>query len=80
MRLPTEQRENEEKKMKEKEHWMQDAFSKNKGAFRKKAGVKKGEKLTEAKADKMENAKGASTKTKRQANLAKIGMKYGGKK
>ena len=59
---------------------MEKAFSKNKGAFRKQAGLKKGEKMTESKADKMENAKGASTKTKQRANLAKIGMKYGGKK
>ena len=66
--------------MADKEHWMKEAFSKNKGALRKKAGLKKGEKLTESKAESMENAKGASTKTKRQANLAKVGMKYGGKK
>jgi len=61
-------------------HWMEEAFKNSSGQLRKKAGVKKGEKLTESKADKLENAKGASTKTKRQANLAKIGMKYGGKK
>ena len=61
-------------------HWMEKAFANSHGQFRKKAGVKKGEKLTEAKANKLENAKGASTKTKRQANLAKIGMKDGGKK
>lgn len=63
-----------------KKNWMAEAFSKNKGAFRKEAGLKKGEKMTVSKADKMEDAKGANTKTKRRANLAKIGMKYGGKK
>lgn len=64
----------------EDKNWMEKAFSKNKGTLRKKAGLKKGEKLSESKANSMEKAKGASSKTKKEANLAKIGMKYGGKK
>lgn len=60
--------------------WMEKAFANSHGQFKKKAGVKKGEKLTMGKAEKMKNEKGASTKTKRQASLAELGMKYGGKK
>lgn len=62
--------------MADKSHWMEQAFSHNKGAFKAKA--KKAGMGTDTYAKKV-TAKGskADTKTKRQANLARIGAKYG---
>lgn len=57
-------------------HWMEQAFANSHGQFKAKA--KKAGMGTVSYAKK-ETAKGstASTKTKRQANLAQIGAKYG---
>ncbi len=56
-------------------HWMERAFANSHGQFRAKA--KAAGKTT---AEMAENpGAGTSTKTKRQANLAKIGAKYGGR-
>jgi len=59
-------------------YWMERAFGNAHGQFKAKA--KAAGKSTKAMA-KSVTRKGskASTKTKRQANLAKTGMKYGGK-
>jgi hypothetical protein len=56
-------------------HWMEKAFANSHGQFKAKAKAA-GKSTAEMAADPGE---GASTKTKRQANLAKIGMKYGGR-
>ena len=56
-------------------HWMEKAFANSHGQFKAKA--KAAGKSTAAMAKNP--GKGASTKTKRQANLAKIGAKYGGR-
>ena len=56
-------------------HWMEKAFANSHGQFKAKAKAK-GESTAELAANPGKNA---STKTKRQANLAKIGMKYGGR-
>ena len=56
-------------------HWMQKAFANSHGQFKAKA-----KKAGKTVAQMSKNpGKGASTKTKRQANLAAIGMKYGKK-
>ena len=57
-------------------HWMEKAFGNSHGQFRAKA--KKAGMSTEAFASKEAHNPNASTKTKRQANLAKLGEKYGG--
>jgi len=54
--------------------WMEKAFANSHGQFKAKAH--KAGKSTEAMA--ANPGKNASTKTKRQANLAKLGAKYGG--
>ena len=56
-------------------HWMEKAFANSHGQFKAKA--KAAGKSTAAMA--ANPGKNASTKTKRQANLAKIGAKYGGR-
>jgi len=62
-----------------KEKWMQEAFKHSHGQFKAKA--KKAGMSTKAYAAKeAKPGSHASTKTKRQANLAKLGMKYGGGK
>ena len=56
-------------------HWMEEAFANSHGQFKAKAKA-----AGKSTAEMASNpGKNASTKTKRQANLAKIGMKYGGK-
>ena len=57
------------------EKWMQEAFSHSHGQFKAKA--KAAGKSTAQMA--AHPGKNASTKTKRQANLAKLGAKYGGR-
>lgn len=58
-------------------HWMQKAFANSHGQFKVKA--KKAGESTEAYAKKVTKlGSHATTKTKRQANLAKLGEKYGG--
>lgn len=59
------------------DHWMQDAFANSHGQFKAKA--KRHGMSTQAYANKEAHDPNASTKTKRQANLAKLGHKYGGK-
>ena len=54
--------------------WMQEAFSGSHGQFKAKAKAA-GKSTAEMAAHPGAHA---STKTKRQANLAKLGMKYGG--
>ena len=56
-------------------HWMERAFSKNKGKFSRKA--KRAGKSTKAMAREDANKPGVLGK---EARLAKIGMKYGGKR
>jgi hypothetical protein len=56
-------------------HWMEKAFANSHGQFKAKAHA--AGKSTAAMA--ANPGKNASTKTKRQANLAKIGAKYGGR-
>lgn len=56
-------------------HWMEKAFANSHGQFKAKAKAK-GESTAELAAHPGKNA---STKTKRQANLAKLGAKYGGR-
>jgi hypothetical protein len=59
------------------EHWMQKAFGNSHGQFKAKA--KKAGESTEAYATKVTKPGSyATAKTKRQANLAKLGAKYGG--
>ena len=62
-------------KKKDKGHWMQEAFGKNKGKFGRKA--KKAGMSTKAYAKKEAGAPG---KLGKEARLAKIGMKFGGKR
>ena len=62
--------------MTEDGHWMEKAFANSHGQFKAKA--KKAGMSTGAFAKKEAASPDASTKTKRQANLAKIGAKYGG--
>lgn len=57
------------------DHWMEKAFANSHGQFKAKA--KKAGKSTAEMAE--DPGEGASTKTKKQANLAKIGMKFGGR-
>jgi hypothetical protein len=54
-------------------HWMEKAFANSHGQFKAKA--KKAGMSTGAFASKEAKSKTASTKTKRQANLAKQGMR-----
>lgn len=63
--------------MAKKKNWMKEAFANSHGQFKKKA--QEAGMSTAAYAEHALRSKKASTKTKRQANLAKIGMKYGGK-
>lgn len=58
--------------------WMQEAFENSHGQFSGKA--KKAGMSTSEYADKVLADPKTSTKSKRQANLAKTGMKYGKKK
>ena len=62
--------------MAEDGHWMEKAFGNSHGQFKAKA--KKAGMSTGAFAKKEAASPTASTKTKRQANLAKLGAKYGG--
>jgi hypothetical protein len=55
--------------------WMQKAFSGSHGQFKAKA--EKAGMSTGAYASKVAKSPSASTHEKRQANLAKLGMKYG---
>jgi hypothetical protein len=55
--------------------WMEKAFANSHGQFKAKA-KKAGESTAAFAANP---GKGASTKTKRQANLAKLGARFGGK-
>ena len=55
-------------------HWMEKAFANSHGQFKAKAKA-----AGKSTAQMAKNpGKDASTKTKRQANLAKLGAKYGG--
>jgi hypothetical protein len=56
--------------------WMEKAFAGSHGQFKAKA--KKAGMSTEKYASKEADSPSASTRTKRQANLAKLGAKYGG--
>lgn len=58
-------------------HWMEKAFANSHGQFKAKA--KKAGMSTGAFAAKESKDPSASTKTKRQANLARLGAKFGGK-
>lgn len=55
-------------------HWMEKAFANSHGQFKAKAHAA-GKSVAEMSEHPGANA---STKTKRQANLAKLGRKYGG--
>ena len=56
--------------------WMAEAFKNAHGQFKRKA-KKAGKSTREYAASVTKKGSRASTKTKRQANLAKVGMKYG---
>lgn len=58
-------------------HWMEKAFANSHGQFRAKA-KKAGKSVAAEAAAVTKPGSHASTKTKRQANLAKLGAKYGG--
>lgn len=58
-------------------HWMEKAFANSHGQFKAKA--KAHGMSTEAFAEKESHDPNASTKTKRQANLAKLGHRFGGR-
>jgi hypothetical protein len=58
-------------------HWMEKAFANSHGQFKAKA--KKAGMGTESFARKEASDPQASTKTKRQANLAKLGARFGGR-
>ena len=58
-------------------HWMEKAFANSHGQFKAKAKAH-GE-STAAYANEVSKSPSASTKTKRQANLAKLGAKFGGR-
>lgn len=60
-----------------KKNWMAKAFANSHGQFKAKA--QKAGKSTGAYANAVLASPSASTKSKRQANLAKIGARYGGK-
>jgi hypothetical protein len=60
-----------------KEKWMQEAFKNAKGQLRKKAGAKSGKPIASGKLEKLTHS--ASTKTKRQAVLAKTARRFAGK-
>lgn len=64
--------------MKMAKRWMSEAFKNSHGQFSSKA--KKAGMSTAAYASKVAKSPTASTHSKRQANLAKLGMKYGGGK
>jgi len=59
------------------DHWMQKAFSNSHGQFKAKA-KKAGKTVREYVAMVTKPGSQASAHTKRQANLAKMGMRYGG--
>ncbi len=59
-------------------HWMEKAFSKNKGKLHRRLGVSPGKKIPEGKLKKAE--KSDDPTLRKEANLAEIGRKYGGKK
>lgn len=63
---------------KDKDHWMQEAFSKNPGKLHRKLNVAPGKKIPEAKLEKAAHSK--SPTLRREVNLAQIGRKFGGKK
>ena len=56
-------------------HWMEKAFANSHGQFKAKAKAA-GKSVSQMAASPGKNA---TTKTKRQANLAKLGAKYGGR-
>lgn len=58
-------------------HWMEKAFANSHGQFRAKA-KRAGKSVAAEAAAVTKPGSHASTKTKRQANLAKLGAKYGG--
>lgn len=60
-----------------KDKWMQKAFANSHGQFKAKA--EKAGMSTAKYANKVAASPTASTHSKRQANLAKLGAKYGGK-
>lgn len=59
-------------------HWMEKAFANSHGQFKAKA-KRAGKSVAAEAAAVTKPGSHASTKTKRQANLAKLGAKYGGK-
>jgi hypothetical protein len=63
--------------MAEKKKWMKEAFAGAHGQLRKKLGAKAGKPIAAGKLEKATHAQ--STKTKRQAVLAKTARRYAGK-
>lgn len=64
--------------MAQKKKWMQEAFGKHPGKLHRELGVKQGKKIPAKKLEKAAHSK--SGKLRKEANLAKIGRKYGGHK
>lgn len=55
------------------DHWMQKAFSKNKGKLHRKLGVKAGDKIPENKLDRA--SKSSDPSLRKEAALAKTGRR-----
>jgi hypothetical protein len=62
--------------MADKEHWMQEAFSKNPGKLHRQLHVPEGKKIPSKKLTKAEHSKSGSLR--KEVALAKTGAKYGG--
>lgn len=64
-------------KDKKDDKWMQKAFSRNKGKLHRELGVSEDKNISVKKLNKAMHSKNSSLK--KEANLAKIGRKYGGR-
>lgn len=64
-------------KDKKDDKWMQKAFSRNKGKLHRELGVSEDKNIPVKKLNKAMHSKNSSLK--KEANLAKIGRKYGGR-
>jgi len=57
-------------------HWMEKAFSKNKGKLHRETGTPEGQKIPEKKLSAAAHSKSGTER--KEANLAKIGRRFGG--
>ena len=61
-----------------KEHWMQEAFSKNKGKLHRKLGVSQNERIPASKLAEAASSKDPSLR--KEAALARTGKRFAGKR